>query len=236
MAKILNIETSTRVCSVAVAIDGEIISLHETNVQNSHSEQITLLSNQAIKESNISFSDLDAVSVSKGPGSYTGLRIGVSTAKGFCYGLDIPLISVNTLLAMAYGIKQKKDKSDISENTLFCPMIDARRMEVYTALFNESLDEIKSTSALIIDNDSFKDYLDNHKLIIAGDGADKCKDTFGNSENVILIENFLNSSSFLCNISEQKFRDGEFEDTAYFEPYYLKDFVAGIPKVKGLRL
>lgn len=236
MAVILNIETSTRVCSVAIAVDGKVVSLRETMSQNSHSEQITLFSNEVVKESGLNWSDIEAVSVSKGPGSYTGLRIGVSAAKGFCYGLDIPLISVNTLHALAIGIDQELKRNNLSyENTIYCPMIDARRMEVYTALFSSKLEVIEPTSAKIIDKDSFSDLLESNTIIFAGDGAEKCKDILGSNKNSVFFSNLHTSANYITKISEKKFKQGKFEDVAYFEPFYLKDFVAGIPKVKGLR-
>lgn len=235
MAKILNIETATSVCSVALSIDGEVVSVQESHTINSHSELITLFSQKVVSDAGLKFFDLDAVSVSKGPGSYTGLRIGVSTAKGFCYGLEIPLISIGTLTGMAAGMRNKLDYNTASNNTLFCPMIDARRMEVYTALFAISLDEVKHTTAKIIDKNSFSDYLSTYKLIFAGDGAAKCKDILDYQPNAVFVDDFHPSATYLCKIAEQKFLEKEYENTAYFEPYYLKDFVAGIPKVKGLR-
>ncbi len=236
MASILNIETSTNVCSVALAIDGEVISLQESHTKNSHAEQITLFCFNAVTSSGLKFTDLDAVAVSKGPGSYTGLRIGVSTAKGYCYGLEIPLISIGTLEAMAKGIKSKYDVIDNSQNIIYCPMIDARRMEVYSALYSKSLEEIEATSAKIIDIDSYSNYLKNDKVIFAGDGALKCKDVLGHHKNAIFMDGFHPSAATMAMISENKFNAIEYENTAYFEPYYLKDFVAGIPKVKGLRM
>ncbi len=235
MAKILNIESSTIVCSVALSIDGEIASIQESHTKNSHSELITLFCKKVVADAGLDFSDLDAVCISKGPGSYTGLRIGVSTAKGFCYGLEIPLISFDTLSAMAIGMRSNLDYSNGSIPTLFCPMIDARRMEVYTALFNETLDVIEKTSAKIIDKDSFSKYLSTHKIVFAGDGAAKCKEILSHQPNAVFVDDFHPSAKYLCKIAEQKFLAKEFEDTAYFEPYYLKDFIAGIPKVKGLR-
>jgi len=236
LAKILNIETSTRVCSVALSIDGEIVSLHESHTKNSHAELITLFCQNAVTESGLKFTDIDAVAVSKGPGSYTGLRIGVSTAKGYCYGLDIPLISIGTLEAMAHGIHNYQDSINELKEVLYCPMIDARRMEVYAALFSSSLVEIESTSAKIIDDNSFTDYLSSNKIIFAGDGASKCKDVLSHQSNAIFIDDFHPSATYLVKMAEKKFIDSNFESTAYFEPYYLKDFVPGIPKVKGLRM
>jgi tRNA threonylcarbamoyladenosine biosynthesis protein TsaB len=231
VAIILNIETATKVCSVALAIDGVVKSIRESHVANSHSELITIFSEEVIKEAGLNFNKLDAVTVSKGPGSYTGLRIGVSTAKGFCYALDKPLIAINTLKSMAAGMASLSSE----ENLLLCPMIDARRMEVYAAVFDTSLNEIRATEAVIVDEHSFKDLLKDYKVLFAGDGAPKCKEILSHQENATFYDNFHPSATYLALLSEQKFRKNEFEDTAYFEPFYLKDFVAGIPKVKGLR-
>ncbi len=233
MAKILNIETSTRVCSVSVSFDGEIIAIKESHDQNSHAEQITLFSKKVIKEAQITNPDIDAVAISMGPGSYTGLRIGVSTAKGYCYGLGIPLIAVGTLESMAFGMKQQVTKPE--KNALLCPMIDARRMEVYTAMWNFDHQEIKPTEAVIIDHNSFADILTERQMWFGGDGAPKCKDALSKNPNAVFIDDFHPSSAFIGALAELKYQKSQFEDVAYFEPYYLKDFVAGIPKVKGLR-
>lgn len=231
MARILNIETSTRVCSVTLAVDGDIKSIRESHVANSHAERITLFSEEVIQDSGIQFSDIDAVAVSMGPGSYTGLRIGVSTAKGFCYALTKPLIAINTLKAMAAGMAGSIHDKDF----LLCPMIDARRMEVYAAVFDSFIKEIKATQAIIIDEQSFEDLLKDHKILFAGDGAPKCKQVLSHQRNAFFNDAFLPSARFMAPLAEQKFLRSEFEDTAYFEPFYLKDFVAGIPKVKGLK-
>jgi tRNA threonylcarbamoyladenosine biosynthesis protein TsaB len=232
MAIILNIETSTRVCSVALAVDGKVVSLKESHEKNAHAQNITLFSESVIREAGLEFKDLDAVAVSKGPGSYTGLRIGVSTAKGFCYALDKPLIAVGTLTSLAAGMVTKKDKA---KGYLFCPMIDARRMEVYAALFDADLNTIMDTKAMIIDADSFSDRLSEQPVVFAGDGAEKCKELLGDHANAVFLDDFLPSATHMAQLSEQKFNNEGFEDVAYFEPFYLKDFVAGVPKVKGLR-
>lgn len=233
MGIILNIETSTRVCSVALAIDGNVNAIKESNIQNAHAESITLFSEEVIKKSGLKFSDLDAIAVSRGPGSYTGLRIGVSTAKGFCYALERPLIAIDTLKAMAFGMSKLVDigRTDI----LFCPMIDARRMEVYTAIYDHELNCIQDTNAEIVDENSFAKVLENKKVYFGGDGSDKCKTVLGGNPNTTFLENFNPSSSYMANEAEDKFQSRQFEDVAYFEPFYLKDFVAGIPKVKGLK-
>jgi len=236
LATILHIETSTRVCSVALSINGELVDIQETTAKNSHAELVTLFSEKVLNESGKTFPDLDAVAVSMGPGSYTGLRIGVSTAKGFCYALNKPLIAISTLKAMSNGMVQFAQKSGFTKtNHLFCPMIDARRMEVYTAIFDSELKTIQNISAEIIDASSFSDLLETNPILFAGDGAAKCKELFSESKNAHFIDDFNPSAKFMTELAENKFNSGEFENLAYFEPFYLKDFVSGIPKVKGLR-
>lgn len=232
LAIILNIETSTQVCSAALSVNGVVKEIIESDIKNAHAESITLFSKEVIEKSGYTFDQLDAVAVSKGPGSYTGLRIGVSTAKGFCYSLDKPLISIGTLKALAFGmIRKLKEKST---NLLFCPMIDARRMEVYASVFNSNLNVIQETSAIIIDQKSFADILAKQKVVFAGDGAEKCKSAFASNKNAIFLNDFKASADNLAQLAEEKFQNNVFEDVAYFEPFYLKNFIAGIPRVKGL--
>jgi tRNA threonylcarbamoyladenosine biosynthesis protein TsaB len=228
MSLILQLETATTSCSVALALNGNVIALRELNERNAHASHITLFIEQVLSESGKTMADLSAVAVSKGPGSYTGLRIGVSTAKGLCYALDIPLIAVNTLEAMASNmIKSGKFDSSI----LFCPMIDARRMEVYTAIFDSTGNEISAIEAKIINEDSFFDLLQESKIVFFGDGAEKCKDVLGKSSNSIIITDFINSARDLSGLALNKFNQKGFEDIAYFEPFYLKDFLATQPKI-----
>lgn len=234
MALILNIETSTQVCSVSLSVDGITAVIEESHTKNSHAEQLTLFIQKVISEKGYELKDLDAIAVSKGPGSYTGLRIGVSTAKGLCYSLNKPLIAISTLEAMAAGIIENMKDKDISD-TLFCPMIDARRMEVYSAIFDAKLNMTREIKAQIIDENSFKNELNSNKIVFGGDGSDKCKEALGNNSNAIFLDNFLPSSSYISQLAEEKFQFNKFEDVAYFEPFYLKDFVAGIPRVKGLK-
>ncbi len=231
MAHILSIETSTRVCSVAISTDDEVVSVKETHVSNSHAEKITLLCQQALLEAGLSFSDLDAIAVSQGPGSYTGLRIGVSTAKGFCYALDIPLIAVSTLKAMALGMLQL---NQLGDKALFCPMIDARRMEVYNAIFSTKMEQISPVEATIVDEQSFAGHLAKHHMYFAGDGAEKCAHLFKQNHHAHFVDDFLPSARWVAQLAVQKFAQSDFESTAYFEPFYLKDFIAGIPRIKGL--
>lgn len=234
MALILNIETATQVCSVSLSVDGETTEIKESHTKNSHAEQLTIFAQQIISDGGYQFKDLDAIAVSKGPGSYTGLRIGVSTAKGLCYSLDKPLISVSTLEAMAVGMISRIDKKNLA-NTLFCPMIDAKRMEVYCALFTNDTSMVREIKAEIIDENSFSKELKNNTIVFGGDGAPKCKEVLSHSNKTVFLDDFFPSSRFMSQIAEQKFIDGNFENVAYFEPFYLKDFIAGIPRVKGLR-
>jgi len=236
MTIILHIETATPVCSVALSIHGELICIEESKIANSHSSSVTVFIQKVINNASIDINDLDAVAVSKGPGSYTGLRIGVSTAKGLCYSIDKPLIAISTLQAMANGMKnQKLPENASSGKVLFCPMIDARRMEVYTAFYNHTLIEIKKTSADIISNHSYKNYLSKYNLIFAGNGSDKCKTHFASVRGTFFLENFNASAKYMIPIAVEKYKQSEFELLQTFEPYYLKDFVAGKPKIKGLK-
>ncbi|MCD4731841.1 MAG: tRNA (adenosine(37)-N6)-threonylcarbamoyltransferase complex dimerization subunit type 1 TsaB [Bacteroidales bacterium] len=233
MTLILSIETATPVCSVALAKDHEVLAIKESAKKNSHSEIVTVFIDELMKENQISFKDLDVVAVSKGPGSYTGLRIGVSTAKGLCYALDIPLIAVNTLQSLSIGAS-KDYQFDEGLPVLFCPMIDARRMEVYCALFDKNNREVRKTKAEIIEPDSFQTYLESNKVIFFGDGANKCKEVIQNP-NAVFLENVFPTAKNMAGIALDKFKNQVFEDVAYFEPFYLKDFIAGVSKVKGLK-
>ena len=220
MALILLIETATKSCSVSLSSENKIIACkEEVNKQYSHAEKLTVFITELFKTQDFSIKDLDAIAVSKGPGSYTGLRIGISTAKGLCYALDIPLISVSTLKAMAFGMAQK-EKSD-----LYCPMIDARRMEVYNAFYNSTNKEIRGIQADIIEACSYQKELDK-KVLFFGDGAEKCKQMIQHP-NARFIDGIFPSSKDMLEIANEKFAEKDFEDVAYFEPFYLKDFVAG---------
>ncbi len=226
------IETATEVCSVALASDGQLISIRETNKGNSHSANVAVFIDEVIKESGKKLNDLDAIAVSKGPGSYTGLRIGVSSAKGLSYGLRIPLISVNTLKAMTHGVLKTGFTHDA--NALFCPMIDARRMEVYSAFYDENLQQIRDVQADIIDEATYKEYLEQHPVYFFGNGSQKCKEVLSMYLNAHFIEEIHLSAASMIQLAEEKYKLKEFENSAYFEPFYLKDFIAAKPVVKGL--
>ena len=230
---ILCLETATPVCSVALNSACCTLALRETEGQNAHSEKITTFIQSVLDEAGIDYSKLDAVAVSKGPGSYTGLRIGVSTAKGICYAADLPMMAIDTLEAMAHGMKDKLG-SQIGPDDLFIPMIDARRMEVYAAVFDANLQKINDTAALVIDENSFEELRKDHRLWLFGDGAPKLKKVFENQPNISIVEGFKPSAGYMRLLAEQALQKQDFVDVAYFEPFYLKDFVAGKPHVKGL--
>ena len=230
---ILCLETATPVCSVALNESCCTIALRETEGQNAHSEKITNFIREVMEVAKIDYSKLDAVAVSKGPGSYTGLRIGVSTAKGICYAADLPLMAIDTLEAMAYGMKAKLG-SQIGESDLLIPMIDARRMEVYAAIFDANLNKISDTAAMVIDEKSFEELLKDHRLWLFGDGAPKLKNVFENQPNVNIVDGFKPSAAYMLPLADKALRERDFVDVAYFEPFYLKDFIAGKPHVKGL--
>ena len=223
---ILQIETATPVCSVAISKSGETVAVIEASEPNIHASSLTLFIEQALAQANISRSQLNAVAVSMGPGSYTGLRIGVSTAKGFCYGLNnLPLLAVNTLEGMAHGFSQCVGKES---NHILVPMIDARRMEVYTAHYSSGLERIQETQARIIDKDSFEFSSDDFMLF--GTGADKFIDLFSDTKNVFITTDFFNSAAHISQLAYKRFQDQQFEDLIYFEPFYLKDFITSTPK------
>lgn len=190
--------------------------------QFSHAEKLHDFILEVLKFSNLKMNDIEAVAVSKGPGSYTGLRIGVSAAKGICFALDVPLISVPTLSSLANSIKIKKGEYII-------PMIDARRMEVYSSVFDDEYKQIRETKAEIINEGSFSEFLNQGKVYFLGDGAEKCKELIQNN-NAVFLENYFPSANEMAKLSYRNFNSNNFEDVAYFEPYYLKDFVAGKPK------
>lgn|SRR5574344_928055 len=226
---ILLLETATSVCSVALSCGDKVIVQEETSVPNAHSTRLSLLIDQAIKEANITYKDIAAVAVSKGPGSYTGLRIGVSTAKGLCYGLDVPLISVETLKILYAATIEKYS----SCQTL--AMIDARRMEVYSAIYNSKGEEMKPLSADIITAEIYDEYFSNaEQTIVVGDGMQKCKECFKDKTNLVFDSSIYLQAKYMASLAEEKYKAQQFESVAYFEPYYLKDFVAAKPKVKGL--
>jgi len=230
MSFILHIDTTTKLCSVALAKDGILVSLKEEyDEQYSHAEKLNLFIEQALVEANLTLHDLSAVAVSKGPGSYTGLRIGVSSAKGICYGLNIPLISTETLLNLAFACRAKI-KQQIQGGDILIPMLDARRMEVYSQIFDTQLNTVREIKAEIINDTSFSEYT-QQQVFLFGDGASKCAETL-NRNNIHVIANIHPSARYMIDFAHEKFVAKQFEEVAYFEPFYLKEFVAGPPAKK----
>ena len=224
MSLILGLETSTKICSVAISDGDKLLALQEEGGEYSHSEKLTVFIQKVIAEAGLNLNQIEAVAVSKGPGSYTGLRIGVSVAKGLCYALDKPLIAVDTLQAMALGL------SLTEKANLYAPMLDARRMEVYTAMYNGKNEMIKEVTAKIIDENSFSEILKNNKILFFGDGAEKCKAILSKHPNAIFSNEGNPSAQYINKIAQEKFDLKQVENVAYFEPYYLKDFVGTTAK------
>ena len=223
LALILNIETATKNCSVCLAKDGEVLAIRELNDGNySHAEKLHPFIQELFIETNFTSKDIDAVAVSKGPGSYTGLRIGVSAAKGICFAIDKPLISIETLKSLACIISV--------DDGLIVPMLDARRMEVYAAVFNSLYKKVRQIRAEIIDKNSFNEELSKGKVYFLGDGAAKCKDVIIH-DNAVFVEDKFPSAKEMAILSYNKYKKNDIEDVAYFEPFYLKDFVV-IPEKK----
>lgn len=216
MMYILNIETATKNCSVSLAKDGVTIGLKEIAEQNfSHAEKLHIFIADLLSEHQITFNDLKAIAVSQGPGSYTGLRIGVSSAKGLCYALNIPMIAIDTLALLANKIK--------IENGIIVPMIDARRMEVYTAFFNASHEKTRAIEAEIIDELSYLEI--NAKMHLVGDGIAKFKNVLTNEKFIFHDDVIFPSANEMSAMSFNAYKKSDFVDVAYFEPYYLKDFI-----------
>lgn len=220
LALILNIETASKNCSVSISKNGSIIALKEINEGGyTHAENLHPFIEEVLKISNLTINTIDAVAVSKGPGSYTGLRIGVSAAKGICFAIDKPLISIETLKVLASQLNIEKG--------FVIPMLDARRSEVYSSIFDNQGKEIRSTAAEILNEDSFKNYLDSEKVYFLGDGAEKFKSMI-NHRNAIFLDHNFPSAKEMGILSEEKFKNNDFEDIAYCEPFYLKDFVSNV--------
>jgi len=216
MPIILNIETATKNCSVALAKEGKIVACKEIAEQNfSHAEKLHVFIEELLTENQLQFSDLSAFAVSQGPGSYTGLRIGVSSAKGFCYALNIPMIAIDTLQLIAKQIQ--------IEDGIIIPMIDARRMEVFTAFYDKNYQQIRNTQAEIIDETSYQEI--SEKIHLVGDGTEKLKNTLTDNKFIFHSDVVFPSAKQMTQLSFDKFLKNDFVDVAYFEPYYLKDFV-----------
>ncbi|SEI91182.1 tRNA threonylcarbamoyladenosine biosynthesis protein TsaB [Dyadobacter sp. SG02] len=222
---LLSIDTSIRGCSVAVHNDTGLLAAYDLFTDKSSSAMLTTLMRDSVTHAGFELPDIDAIVVAKGPGSYTGLRVGVSTAKGLCYALDKPLIAINTLQAMALQL------APFFPGHLFCPMIDARRMEVYSAVFDDSNAFVQETQAVIMNENSFEDVLTNHKVVFFGDGAAKCKPILEKHSNAVFPATDIKpSAKTVGQLGTIAFQNARFEDVASFEPYYLKDFMSPAPR------
>lgn len=235
MALILSIETGTDICSVALANDGELMALRESDEGRDHAKKVALFVDELLRETGVQPADLDAIAVGKGPGSYTGLRIGVSFAKGMCYALNIPLISIGSLDALTEVAREDFDAGilDIEDEewsaARLCPMVDARRMEVYTQIFDNECRPLSDVVAEVVTEESFKSWREGGKLVIFGNGAQKCAEVLSDA----ICVGVSPSARGIVRLAEQAFNDGQFEDLAYFEPFYLKEFLV-IPSKKKL--
>ena len=225
---ILHIETTTDVCSLAVSRDGKVL-FHKLDMQgHNHARVLPLFVDEALAFLKMEALQLDAVALSRGPGSYTGLRIGCSMAKGICYGTGAKLIAVDTLKLMA---SMARSKALEMEADCLCPMIDARRMEVYDELFDANLNELEPVTAQIIDEESFGNRLPQQKMAFFGNGSDKCKEVLTH-ENALFLTGIYPDAAYMVSLSEEAFANNEFVDVAYYEPFYLKEFQATTPKNK----
>lgn len=223
MSVLLSLETSTDVCSVAVHCDNKLLAIGEVHLAQAHASKLAPLINEVMAMADVKMSDLSGVAVSAGPGSYTGLRIGASTAKGLCYALGIPLYSAGTLDIMAEQMRR-----DSVQDAKFCPMIDARRMEVYCALYDNSGERLNDAEALVIDELSFGDILNGGRIVFAGNGSDKCRAVITHP-SALFLSGVFPSARYLGDLAYRKLEEGKAEDLVRFEPFYLKEFKAKLP-------
>lgn len=226
MPTILHIETSTDICSVAVSEDSQVIFQQEDQSGQNHAERLGTMVDEALSFTDNHAIPFDAVAVSSGPGSYTGLRIGVSMAKGICYGRNLKLIAVPTLELLCVPVLLREIPE---EDAFLCPMVDARRMEVYAGIYNRALKPIREIGADVVTADTYREYLDQHPIYFFGNGAKKCMETI-NHPNAHLIEGIVPLAKWMQPLAEKRLLNEQMEDVAYFVPYYLKDFVAKLPK------
>jgi len=234
--RILHIETATNICSVALSEGEKLLAIRESNEDRSHGSLLSVFMGEVLAEAGLKSGDLHAISVSKGPGSYTGLRIGVSAVKGFSYAIKLPVIGIDTLLALAIGARSTDTVKELitqHPDLILCPLLDARRMEVYSGFYTLSNSTFRKVSADIIDENSFKDILDSHPVCFFGNGAFKVKESLKHP-NAFFVDGVEPSAKNMVPLCLDLYNKKEFEDVAYFEPYYLKDFVATIPKKKIL--
>ena len=233
MSLILCIETGTDICSVGLSRDGELISLRESDEGRDHARNVAIFVDELLRENDIAAEELSAVAVGMGPGSYTGLRIGVSFAKGLCYGLQIPLVAVGSLDSMVQVAREDHEAGIIDvdnwNDAVLCPMVDARRMEVYTQMFDTQGQPLNEVKAEIVTEESFKEWRNERQLVIFGNGAAKCREVLNDATYI----NVTPSARGLAVLAHQRLEAGQTEDIAYFEPFYLKDFII-IPSKKKL--
>ena len=233
MSLILCIETGTDICSVGLARDGELVSLRESDEGRDHAKNVAVFVDELLRENDVAAEELSAVAVGMGPGSYTGLRIGVSFAKGLCYGLQIPLVAVGSLDSLVQVAREDYEAGIIDveqwDDAVLCPMVDARRMEVYTQMFDAKGQSLNEVKAEIIAEDSFAEWRNGRPFVIFGNGAAKCQDVLTDA----ILVNVTPSARGLAALAHQRFEAGQTEDIAYFEPFYLKDFIV-IPSKKKL--
>ena len=227
MPTVLSIETATPTCSVALHRDGTLLGLQEVHLEKSHSSLLHLMVDHLLDYAEVTREALSAVAVSMGPGSYTGLRIGAAAAKGWCYALDIPLIGIDTLQAMAHGVNQGNPPG-----AWLCPMIDARRMEVFCRLEDAGGDELQPTQALVVDQESFQEQLAQHEVWFFGDGSDKCASLLGTSPQAHFLPGVRPSARWVGELAQARFERQEFEDLAYSVPHYGKAFYTTQPRKK----
>lgn len=230
MAYLLCLETSTEVCSVALCENGVVRELQEDRSGKNHALLLTRFAERVMKSGNLRFHELDAIAVSGGPGSYTGLRIGVSTAKGLCYATGKPLIAIPSLESMAHHVvhQMSAQENDQDRLRLFCPMIDARRMEVYSAIYDRQMKQVRSIQADIIDHNSFSSFLSQQKMVFFGNGSAKCQSIL-NHPNALFLDDIHTSAAHIAAPAYAAFLAGKFVNVAYYEPFYLKDFIATVP-------
>ncbi|MGE4586631.1 MAG: tRNA (adenosine(37)-N6)-threonylcarbamoyltransferase complex dimerization subunit type 1 TsaB [Mangrovibacterium sp.] len=229
MAYLLNLESSTEVCSVSLAKDEALVDLLENTEGRNHARLMSVFVQEIMQRNRLDFKQLGGIAVSKGPGSYTGLRIGVSLAKGLCYANRLPLIAVSPLQSMASQVLSGDYKLPEAESLLLCPTIDARRMEVYMALYDRRNREVEAVSARVIDKHSFDSLLERGPLVFFGNGSEKLRPVISHAK-AVFIANIKTSAQFMCSLSYRAFTNKQFADLAYFEPFYLKDFIAGVTK------
>ncbi|MDA3882849.1 MAG: tRNA (adenosine(37)-N6)-threonylcarbamoyltransferase complex dimerization subunit type 1 TsaB [Bacteroidales bacterium] len=228
MTRILSIETATNICSIAIHENETCIHISEISEPQAHSAKLTVLIEEMLAHASFTIKDFDAIAISEGPGSYTGLRIGTSVAKGLCYAADLPLITINTLeaLALQYTLNSKKS---IPENAILCPMIDARRMEVYTAQFDAYITQLQKTHPLVVTEETIQLFESHKSYYLFGDGSQKLQEILS-APHIHFVPNITCSSESVGQIAYSQYKQGNFADVAYFEPFYLKNFQATTPK------